>query len=275
MEIEKRLAAIGETLVGREEPLSDEEWSAALEFLDALLAASESDAALSLIRQLKGGAPLSAAIVLELVERSSRAYNLLGRPTACLDLVDGLDPGWETTTNFRLRARIRLNYAQAKWRLGDLGTAQRDLSAIYHELAAHPETPELGLAAWHLGSVAEGMGDIDQARNRYLEALVSGRRTANQFLQAGALANLGRLERNQCEWGEALRTLVSARKAFVAISNRRLALLARQMLAVAYYKLGRLDLAQTTLRECESPRSKETSTPHAPGSTRHWKRPLA
>jgi DNA-binding NtrC family response regulator/Tfp pilus assembly protein PilF len=113
-----------------------------------------------------------------------------------------------------LRARIRLQCADALFRLGRLDDAQLETTTA---LALADSCGDLGLSAKalnDLGRVHYRRGNLHEARDLYEQALGLYRRLGDDVRAAFVRNNLGLIHKNLCEWDPAAACLRAALEAF-------------------------------------------------------------
>jgi DNA-binding NtrC family response regulator/Tfp pilus assembly protein PilF len=150
-----------------------------------------------------------------------------------------------------LRSRIRMQCAEALFRLGRLGDALQDATAA---LALADVAGDHGLAAralHHLGRIAFRKGDLAEARDHYEQALGLYRRLRDDWRAAMAHSDLGLILKNQCEWDAAAAQLQAALETFRHLGRFPSAADALLNLGIVYQKSGEWERAEECYAQAE------------------------
>jgi DNA-binding NtrC family response regulator len=147
---------------------------------------------------------------------------------------------------------LRISEAADFIQLSRYDEAFDKLVRIHTELVGQPDSRQLAACAYQMSSAEIFRGNHASARRYVLEAVVSARRSRDDFTEALALDNLNRLERAVCHWATAEESGVEALKIFVETNCWRYANSARRGLGIIAWKRGRLDAAMKLAMECSS-----------------------
>ena len=142
-----------------------------------------------------------------------------------------------------LKSRIRMQCAEALFRLGRLDDAQRDAASA---LALADAAGDHGLAAralHHLGRIGFRNGDAAGARDHYEQALGLYRRLGDDWRAALARCDLGLILKNQCEWDAAAASLQAALETFRRLGRFPSTADALLNLGIVYQKSGEWERA--------------------------------
>jgi DNA-binding NtrC family response regulator/Tfp pilus assembly protein PilF len=142
-----------------------------------------------------------------------------------------------------LRSRIRMQCAEALFRLGRLDDAQRDALGA---LALADAAGDHGLAAralHHLGRIGFRNGDAAGARDHYEQALGLYRRLGDDWRAALVRCDLGLILKNQCEWDAAAASLQAALETFRRLGRFPSTADALLNLGIVYQKSGEWERA--------------------------------
>ncbi|MGH3053783.1 MAG: hypothetical protein ACRDL7_02255, partial [Gaiellaceae bacterium] len=139
---------------------------------------------------------------------------------------------------------LKICHAANLWQTNRGSDAVTALQAIRQALLARADSFLLGWCSYQLSAAETVCGNYESARRYALDAVVSGRRCSDQYLQGIALSVLSMRERALCRWDAALECEIEGIAIAESAGYMRLAAIAMRGRGITLWKLGRLKEAE-------------------------------